>query len=175
MLGDGLDKPISPQMTSIGWSHNPEVAGSNPAPAMNQRRHSVRSPRPAQPRHVISTHDFQDLAGGRHAPRPAPRQRRSAPPSQQRSSTKDRTSSTIRRVHVQDPRGRLAAAGLVSQFGSFTTTTPSPRGERAEGFERGHSGSRSAVAMRARRPGGLRRPPGRKRCWARELPYARGR
>src|SRR6266496_91959 len=33
MLGDGLDKPISPQMTWIGWSHNPEVAGSNPAPA----------------------------------------------------------------------------------------------------------------------------------------------
>jgi len=34
MLGDGLDKPISPQMTWIGWSHNPEVAGSNPAPAI---------------------------------------------------------------------------------------------------------------------------------------------
>jgi hypothetical protein len=25
MLGDGLDKPISPQMAWIGWSHNPEV------------------------------------------------------------------------------------------------------------------------------------------------------
>src|SRR6266542_4893988 len=33
MLEDGLDKPISPQMAWIGWSHNPEVAGSNPAPA----------------------------------------------------------------------------------------------------------------------------------------------
>jgi hypothetical protein len=33
MLGDGLDEPISSQMIWIGWSHNPEVAGSNPAPA----------------------------------------------------------------------------------------------------------------------------------------------
>jgi hypothetical protein len=33
MLGDGLDKPISSQITWIDASHNPEVAGSNPAPA----------------------------------------------------------------------------------------------------------------------------------------------
>src|SRR6266545_7973692 len=40
MLGDGLDKPISPQMTWIGWSHNPEVAGSNPAPATPKGPHT---------------------------------------------------------------------------------------------------------------------------------------
>jgi hypothetical protein len=31
MFGEGLDKPTSPHVTWIGWSHNPEVAGSNPA------------------------------------------------------------------------------------------------------------------------------------------------
>src|SRR6266542_2488135 len=36
MLGYGLGKPISPHVTWIDASHNPEVAGSNPAPAMRK-------------------------------------------------------------------------------------------------------------------------------------------
>ena len=38
MTGYGLDKPISPQITRIDASHNPEVAGSNPAPHRYMRR-----------------------------------------------------------------------------------------------------------------------------------------
>src|SRR5215203_5658781 len=37
MIGNGLDKPISRQTTWIDASHNPEVAGSNPAPATRER------------------------------------------------------------------------------------------------------------------------------------------
>src|SRR6266508_366795 len=33
MTSDGLDKPNWPYVAYLGTSHNPEVAGSNPAPA----------------------------------------------------------------------------------------------------------------------------------------------
>ena len=35
MTQDHLSKPNRPQLTWIGAAHNPEVAGSNPAPAMS--------------------------------------------------------------------------------------------------------------------------------------------
>src|SRR6266542_3575576 len=40
MVGHGSRKPISPRMTWIDASHNPEVAGSNPAPATAKGPHT---------------------------------------------------------------------------------------------------------------------------------------